>query len=214
MTKFPKGIAGMVASTGKLINIGNAYADPNFDSQYDMQTGYHTRSVLCVPVRNGQGKVVGVMQALNRSGTAIEKETGFTDMDEEILTILAGQAGIALQNAQSHKVALMSKSRISEILDIIKDMHNNLGINSLIFTITQRIQRLANSDRCSLYLLDKSKNELWTLQGEVNIRIPSNHGICGTVAENGEIISIDNAYDDPRFSKVCLITAQLKYFKL
>jgi signal transduction protein with GAF and PtsI domain len=45
-----KGIAGAVASTGKLVNIANAYADPHFDSTYDMQTGYHTKSILCAPV--------------------------------------------------------------------------------------------------------------------------------------------------------------------
>ncbi|ETV87803.1 hypothetical protein H257_01254 [Aphanomyces astaci] len=196
---FGKGICGVVAATGKLVNIANAYADPNFDSQYDMQTGYHTRSILCVPVRNGQGQVVGVMQALNRSGN--EKDTGFTDMDEEVMTILAAQAGIAIQNAQNHKTALQAQKKVTEVLDIVKAMHSDLGINSLIFTVTHRIQRLVGSDRCSLYLLDKVTNELWTLQGEVDIRIPSNQGICGAVAESGKLINLKNAYEDARFNK-------------
>ncbi|OQR96272.1 dual 3',5'-cyclic-AMP and-GMP phosphodiesterase [Thraustotheca clavata] len=194
-----KGIAGIVASSGKLINIANAYADPNFDSQYDMQTGYHTRSILCVPVRNGNGNIVGVMQALNRVGN--EKDGGFTDMDEEVMTILAAQAGIALQNAQNHKTALQAQKKVTEVLDIVKAMHSDLGINSLIFTVTHRIQTLIDSDRCSLYLLDKNKGELWTLQGEVDIRIPSNMGISGAVAEEGKVINLLNAYDDPRFNK-------------
>ncbi|CAK4082063.1 unnamed protein product [Aphanomyces euteiches] len=194
-----KGICGVVASTGKLVNISNAYADPNFDSQYDMQTGYHTRSILCVPVRNGQGQVVGVMQALNRNGN--DKAVGFTDMDEEVMTILAAQAGIALQNAQHHKTALQAQKKVTEVLDIVKAMHSDLGINSLLFTVTHRIQRLVDSDRCSLYLLDKVTNELWTLQGEVDIRIPSNQGICGAVADTGKVINLKNAYEDPRFNK-------------
>ncbi|RHX96856.1 hypothetical protein B5M09_001828 [Aphanomyces astaci] len=149
--------------------------------------------------RNGQGQVVGVMQALNRSGN--EKDTGFTDMDEEVMTILAAQAGIAIQNAQNHKTALQAQKKVTEVLDIVKAMHSDLGINSLIFTVTHRIQRLVGSDRCSLYLLDKVTNELWTLQGEVDIRIPSNQGICGAVAESGKLINLKNAYEDARFNK-------------
>ncbi|EQC33122.1 hypothetical protein SDRG_09110 [Saprolegnia diclina VS20] len=194
-----KGIAGVVASTGKLINIANAYADPNFDSQYDMQTGYHTRSILCVPVRNGHGAIVGVMQALNRVGN--DKDGGFTDMDEEVMTILAAQAGIALQNAQNHKTALLAQKKVTEVLDIVKAMHGDLGINSLIFTVTHRIQTLIGADRCSLYLVDKNKGELWTLQGEVDIRIPWHQGISGAVAQEGNVINLLNAYDDARFNK-------------
>ncbi|ETW10262.1 hypothetical protein H310_00611 [Aphanomyces invadans] len=117
------------------------------------------------------------------------------------MTILAAQAGIALQNAQNHKMALQAQKKVTEVLDIVKAMHSDLGINSLIFTVTHRIQRLVGSDRCSLYLLDKVTNELWTLQGEVDIRIPSNQGICGAVAETGKLINLKNAYEDARFNK-------------
>ncbi|EGZ23908.1 hypothetical protein PHYSODRAFT_486013 [Phytophthora sojae] len=193
------GIAGTVAATGKAMNISDAYADPNFDSQYDQRNGYHTRSMLCVPVRNGANNTVGVMQVLNK--ISVDKTASFSDEDEEILTILAAQAGVALHNADTHAVACIARERVKEVLSIVQDMHRDLGFISLMFTISTRVQRFVNSDRCTLYIVDRAKNELWTLQGEVNIRVPLNQGIAGAVAQENVPINLANAYDDPRFNK-------------
>jgi sigma-B regulation protein RsbU (phosphoserine phosphatase) len=58
------GIAGQVASTGKVINIPDAYADPRFFREADKRTGFRTRSILCVPLAR-RGKEIGVLQVLN-----------------------------------------------------------------------------------------------------------------------------------------------------
>lgn len=195
-----QGIAGTVAATGKAVNLVDAYSDPNFDPSYDVQTGYKTRSMLCVPVRNGENNIVGVVQVLNKSGGS-EKEQAFTEMDEEILRILAAQAGVSLQNAKMHHEACLARERVKEVLSIVQDMHRDLGFISIMFTMSTRIQRLINSDRCTLYMVDRAKNELWTLQGEVNIRVPLNQGISGAAAEANGTINLENAYDDPRFNQ-------------
>ncbi|OWZ23302.1 Dual 3',5'-cyclic-AMP and-GMP phosphodiesterase [Phytophthora megakarya] len=196
---YGKGIAGTVAATGKAMNISDAYTDPSFDSQYDQRNGYQTRSMLCVPVRNGANNTVGVMQVLNK--ISIDKKASFSDEDEEILTILAAQAGVALHNADTHAIACIARERVKDVLGIVQDMHRDLGFISLMFTISTRVQRFVNSDRCTLYIVDRAKSELWTLQGEVNIRVPLNQGIAGAVAMNNEAINLPNAYDDPRFNK-------------
>ena len=97
--RFPaaSGIAGAVAATGRPVHIPDAYADPRFHRAVDAATGYHTRSILCVPMRNAQGEVVGVLQALNR------REGVFTDEDEELLTALGGPAAVAVENALLHE---------------------------------------------------------------------------------------------------------------
>ncbi|RLN25981.1 hypothetical protein BBO99_00004786 [Phytophthora kernoviae] len=196
---FGKGIAGTVAATGKAMNISDAYTDPNFDSQYDQRNGYQTKSMLCVPVRNGANNIVGVMQVLNK--ISVDKKQSFSDEDEEILAIMAAQAGVALHNADTHAVACIARERVKDVLSIIQDMHRDLGFISLMFTISTRVQRFVNSDRCTLYIVDRAKNELWTLQGEVNIRVPLNQGIAGAVAQGNEAINLANAYEDPRFNK-------------
>lgn len=50
------------------------------------------------------------------------------------------------------------------------------------------------ADRCTLYLVDRHNNELWSMQGEVNIRIPLDRGIAGECATSNSIINIPDAY--------------------
>jgi HD-GYP domain-containing protein (c-di-GMP phosphodiesterase class II) len=88
------GIAGRVAQTGVAINLADAYADERFNRTIDRTTGYQTRNILCVPMRDAAGEVTGVIQALNKRGNAV-----FTAEDEELLLALAGQAAVAIENA-------------------------------------------------------------------------------------------------------------------
>ena len=53
------GIVGAVASTAQPIRIADAYADGRFNRKVDLETGYHTRSILAVPMLNTRGEVVG-----------------------------------------------------------------------------------------------------------------------------------------------------------
>ncbi|MDD3180715.1 MAG: GAF domain-containing protein [Opitutaceae bacterium] len=88
------GIAGAVFQSGRTINIPHAYADLRFNPAFDKKTGYFTRSILCVPVVNKSGKVIGVTQALNKRGGP------FTAEDEARLRAFTAQVSIALENAK------------------------------------------------------------------------------------------------------------------
>jgi len=88
------GIAGAVFSSGKAINIPYAYADLRFNPAFDKKTGYFTRSILCVPIVNKHGKVIGVTQVLNKRGGP------FTSEDESRLRAFTAQISIALVNAK------------------------------------------------------------------------------------------------------------------
>ena len=88
------GIAGAVFTSSKSINIPHAYADLRFNPSFDTQTGYFTRSILCVPIINKQGKTIGVTQVLNKHGGP------FTAEDESRLRAFTAQISIALENAK------------------------------------------------------------------------------------------------------------------
>ncbi len=88
------GIAGTVFTTGNTVNIPYAYADLRFNPAFDKKTGYFTRSILCVPIVNKNGKVIGVTQALNKRGGP------FTEEDESRLKAFTAQVSIALENAK------------------------------------------------------------------------------------------------------------------
>ncbi len=88
------GIAGAVFQSGETINIPYAYADLRFNPAFDRKTGFFTRSILCVPVVNKSGKLIGVTQVLNKRGGP------FTKDDESRLRAFTAQVSIALENAK------------------------------------------------------------------------------------------------------------------
>ena len=96
--------------------------------------------------------------------------------------------------------------KLSILLNISKVMNTLTDIKSLIDIIVSLAIKVTNSDIGSLFLLDRKKNELWSLSarelGELQeIRFPSNKGIAGHVATTGEILNIEDAYMDSRFNK-------------
>jgi len=88
------GIAGSVFTSGTTLNIPYAYADLRFDPSFDRQTGYFTRSILCVPIVNRDNRIIGVTQVLNKKGGT------FSDEDEQRLKAFTGQISIALENSK------------------------------------------------------------------------------------------------------------------
>jgi adenylate cyclase len=94
--RFPDsvGIAGTVFTTSETINIPHAYADLRFNPAFDAQTGFFTRSILCVPLVNKAGDTIGATQALNKRGGP------FTAEDEQRLRAFTAQVAIALENAK------------------------------------------------------------------------------------------------------------------
>ncbi len=88
------GIAGTVFVSGVSVNIPHAYADLRFNPAFDKKTGFFTRSILCVPITNKDGKTIGVTQLLNKHGSP------FTDADEARLKAFTAQVAISLENAK------------------------------------------------------------------------------------------------------------------
>ncbi len=116
--RFPVGIgiAGDVAKTLKTSNIQDAYKDERFNPDFDKKTNYRTKSVLCMPMLNNEGELVGVVQVLNK------KDGGaFDDQDENLLEALSVQAAVAIQRAQLLE-AFVEKQRIQESLKLAADI--------------------------------------------------------------------------------------------
>jgi adenylate cyclase len=87
------GIAGAVASSGKSLNISDAYADPRFDRSVDDTSGFRTRSILCLPLLDQQGHVLGVAQILNKRG-----DQPFDTSDELRFREFISSMGIILES--------------------------------------------------------------------------------------------------------------------
>lgn len=67
------GIAGSVATAGTPVRISDAYTDPRFNPEVDKRTGFRTHNILCAPMRNARGQVIGVFQVLNKRGGGLHR---------------------------------------------------------------------------------------------------------------------------------------------
>ena len=95
MVRIPigSGIAGAAAVSGRPVRVADAYEDPRFNRNVDVQTGFRTRSVLCLPLHDRSGKVFAVTQLLNR-----RDGQPFDEADEARYADFAGSLGVLLES--------------------------------------------------------------------------------------------------------------------
>lgn len=89
------GIAGAVAASGQSIRVDDAYTDARFNPAVDKQLRYRTRSILCLPVKNSEGKVFAVAQLLNR-----RDGQPFDDRDEARYKEFLESIGLVLETLE------------------------------------------------------------------------------------------------------------------
>jgi sigma-B regulation protein RsbU (phosphoserine phosphatase) len=114
------GIAGTVAKTRALVNISDAYADSRFDPSFDQQTGYRTRSILCLPLIGNRDSLVGVIQVLNKKNSQT-----FDDIDESLLAGLSDHITVALERGRLIE-AYIEKERLEEGLKLAHDIQMSM----------------------------------------------------------------------------------------
>ena len=115
-----RGIAGHVAQSGEILNIPDAYSDPRFDRDVDARTGYRTRSLLCLPIRNKRGKIIAALQLLNKQSVAASPLRTLT-----FFWRISDHMALALENAQLHR-ALLEKERLEREMALARDIQRSL----------------------------------------------------------------------------------------
>jgi HD-GYP domain-containing protein (c-di-GMP phosphodiesterase class II) len=115
--RFPagKGIAGHVATTGEILNIPDAYKDSRFNPEIDKKTGYLTRNMLTMPLKNREEIIIGVFQILNKEGGP------FTTKDEELLAAISQITATTVENSLLYEEQVESLNSFVEALSATLD---------------------------------------------------------------------------------------------
>ena len=198
--RFPngQGIAGHVFRHEEPLRVDDVYGDERFNREIDQQTGFTTRSVLCVPIRTVKNEVIGVAQVLNK------KEGGFSEADQALLEAITTQASIILQTAEYIERMQVSRKQELEFLDVVADITSEIELGTLLRKVMSEATRMLHAERSTLFLNDEKSDELWSLVGEgigaTEIRFPNHLGIAGTVFTSGQSVNIPHAYADLRFN--------------
>lgn len=102
------GLAGSVAESGESLNIPDAYEDARFSSAFDKASGFRTRAVMAVPVRDpADGSIVAILQTINKTDEGV-----FTVDDQMLLENFAFHVGVTLHNIKLYESELAAKTKV------------------------------------------------------------------------------------------------------
>jgi signal transduction histidine kinase len=209
--KVGQGIAGHVAKTGKSLHVKDPYKDARFNPEWDMLTGYRTRSILAAPMKNHLGRTIGVIQVLNK------KRGEFTDTDAIILAALATQAAISIDNS---RLFLSVTQKNMQLLDIKEQLEHRVRDLKLLFDLESAMGRAASLEELFTAVLHEGLRACEARAGAVMIReetgaltlhvrderhtklrrfpIKDGQGLIGWAMRNDEVLVTNDARDDPR----------------
>ncbi|XP_014360109.2 dual 3',5'-cyclic-AMP and -GMP phosphodiesterase 11 isoform X3 [Papilio machaon] len=202
------GIVGYVAESGEPVNIPDAYKDERFNHDIDQQTGYKTRSLLCMPIKDINGEVIGVAQVINK-----QSDGPFTANDEKVFASYLQFCGIGLRNAQLYERSQLEVKRNQVLLDLARMVFEEQStIEHMVLRILTHTQSLIRCQRVQVLLVHEASkgsfsrvfdleagDETEPRTSPYESRFPINIGITGYVATTGETVNIADAYLDPRF---------------
>jgi len=194
------GIAGWVGKSGRSVVVGDAYEDPRFDPSVDKRSGFRTRSVMAVPIRGRDERVIGVIEVLNRRTGAFGVD------DERLLTAVASQAGVAIENARlfaegAERNAALAAARedlqrkVGE-LDLLRGLErlftDTLMLDEALDVLLERSAGLLGAKASAILLRDGDSGVLQFRGARGgrpdlvrSVRLPIGKGIAGTVVQTG-----------------------------
>ncbi|MBM79215.1 MAG: sigma-54-dependent Fis family transcriptional regulator [Planctomycetaceae bacterium] len=131
------GIVGEVIQSGSTIRVDDAYEDDRFNKAVDKKSGYRTRTILCVPMKDAQGQRIGAFQILNKNDGI------FSDEDEEVLSQLGIQAAVAMQNTREREELIRSHKQLTEQVTPCVQI---IGESAAICALRETVARLADTN--------------------------------------------------------------------
>jgi GAF domain-containing protein len=208
-------IVGLVATLKEMVNIPFYFSEnlSSVSQNKAKRTGYHTYTLLALPLLNEKGNLVAVVQLLNKlkidtnpNAPLLDRidKKGFTEADEKQFAEYAPAVQRILERCQScYKLTqrLQASEALTEATRSLSQ--SSLDSEEILGRVMEAAKKLMNADRSTLWLLDREVGDLWTkipqADGSVKeMRVPMGIGFAGKVAESGEILNIPfDLYDHP-----------------
>src|ERR1700691_113941 len=210
--KIGHGIAGHVARTGKPLHVRDAYEDPRFNAEWDMLSGYRTRSILAAPMKNHLGKTIGVVQVLNK------KRGDFTDDDADVLAALSTQAAVSIDNS---RLFMSVTQKNIQLVDMTEQLERRVRDLKLLFNLEHAMGRATSLEDLFIAVLGEAMRACEAKMGAVALRdqedrtgdlyiiderakkmkrlpYPEDVGMIGWAIRNDEVLVSADAEKDPR----------------
>lgn len=195
-----EGVAGWVIENGQpLLLAEDAPVDPTIREAMQRDD---VSSALCVPLKT-QGHVIGV---LNASKTT--RDSPFDFLDLQLLTVLASQVAIAIENSRVHEATRNKTRQLAALNELSRLVVSTLDLEEVLRLAMRGINKIIKAEAACLFLLDETTNELVlrvSLHGPRNLgplKLEVGQGIAGWVVKEGEALLVPDVTGEPRFDSL------------
>ena len=185
--KLVDGVPAVWQESGKLPVATPDYVEQVLKGKYS-QSGNGRASTWAL----GRGTTpVGVLEIASKS--KLDEKT------RSWLELVLRYAEVALESSERRSAVI----ELSTIVEATKRLNSTLDLAELLNIILGLTTRYSGAERGTVFLVDRDKQEIWSLVGlgleQHEIRLPITKGIAGWVAQHGEMVNLADAYADPRF---------------
>lgn len=195
-----RGIAASVAATGQTLYVNNFSMDTKW-SPTDQCGESSAENIICAAVKSRNGDLIGVITAINKRNSG-RTTTAFNDNDKSLLEIVALNAGVALSKAALYEQTCREKRRYSALVPVLRARSCDKPLDEILRRTVDVVGQLLNSDLVSIYLVDHESQEAIICASQDGLEgytVAFGQGVAGTVAKNGKVVRIMDAYGDSRF---------------
>jgi len=195
------GLVGSVMKDGKTLVLADAYDDARFNPEVDRLSGFKTRSVIAAPLQHVSGRMLGVVEVLDR------KINAFSPEDVSLVETVAAQIAAVLDNVflleslrTQNDELRKAQAELSLLYEVEQAVSSSLDQAELLDTILRKGVEVIGAQAGSVLLLEEEQNALFfkAVRGErsealVSMSLPSGQGVAGKVAETGQTVNLPDA---------------------
>lgn len=207
-----QGIAGWVASNGQPVMVEDARSDPRYYTAMDNLTDFTIGPLICVPIKR-HNRILGVVEAINPRGGRI-----FNEEDREILTALAGQMAVSLENAMLLEESEKNSREKELLFQVSKKINSFLRLNEVLESILDSLSQVIEFDVATVFLVDRETGEMRSAAEKAKVArvwdvlpryngMSLGDGLIGWSFKTGQSVIVPDVSVDARYLKSRSTTA-------
>jgi len=188
-------IAGRVIKTGEPVIISDTSRERKLHEERDRRLGYQTKNLLLVPLKSSD-RVIGALCAINKKGG------NFDDTDVDLLSMIAGNAAISVENARFAEDLKKAYRNNEALLRISMALPKYPDLEDLLDYVNDEVKRLMNSEGSVVLLVDEEKREFHVLGAAYDatdtekrvkeVRFPMDQLVAGKVVKSGQPVIVSD----------------------
>jgi sigma-B regulation protein RsbU (phosphoserine phosphatase) len=199
--RLPKGegVIGRVVASGKPLLLNDPAEIGRHADALDQAFGLAKRNALCVPLMRG-GQVRGAIEAINKMGGE------FVPRDREVLSALAEQVALALDNASFYETSRKEAKQRQLLYEVGVRISSSLDLGEVLNLVLDCLKQVVAHDAGGIFIVNPDSLEMirLTTSGydpatEKMVELQFGEGIVGWVAKHGEPVIVNDVSKDPRY---------------